>query len=161
MEITIKNFSNYTVSPDGTVRNNHGEIMKVGSNGQYPQVYLVNDEGKMQKYTLHRLLAEHFITNPNPNEFDVVNHKNGNKEDYSLANLEWTNQVSNRAHAKLFGDFSSKYIGVSKFKNREKWVARIKDGKNYLYLGSFDSEYEAHLVYKAKSEELNKINMYL
>ena len=36
-----------------------------------------------------------FIHNPDPDNFAVVHHKNGNVLDYRLENLEWTSQSSN------------------------------------------------------------------
>jgi len=58
----------------------------------YPRVKL---NGK--NFQVHRLLAESFI--PNPNNLPVVNHKDGNKENKSLDNLEWVTYSENTQHA--------------------------------------------------------------
>lgn len=46
---------------------------------------------------LHRLMAKAFI--PNPNNYPVVNHKDGNKLNCNLDNLEWCTSAYNRQHA--------------------------------------------------------------
>lgn len=53
--------------------------------------------GKSKIYLLHRLIAEHFIDNKN--NYEVVNHKDGNKLNNSLDNLEWCSFKDNVKHA--------------------------------------------------------------
>jgi len=53
--------------------------------------------GKSQLVYIHRLLAIHFI--PNPDNLPEVNHKNGNKGNTYLSNLEWISHAGNLAHA--------------------------------------------------------------
>lgn len=47
-------------------------------------------------YSLHRLLATYFI--PNPDGLETVNHKDKNKLNNSLDNLEWMTREENVAH---------------------------------------------------------------
>lgn len=54
-------------------------------------------EGKLKTFLLHRLLAIHFI--PNPDNLPEVNHINGIKSDNRLANLEWCSVSDNTKHA--------------------------------------------------------------
>lgn len=49
--------------------------------------------GKSTHFTLHRLLAVHFI--PNPNNLPFVNHIDENKLNNSINNLEWCTQAYN------------------------------------------------------------------
>ena len=49
---------------------------------------------------VHRLVAEQFIENPNPVEYRVVHHIDGNKLNNSIENLEWTSQSRNIRLAK-------------------------------------------------------------
>lgn len=66
--------------------------MKVWNNGRYMEIRLSKD-GKSTHFTLHRLLAVHFI--PNPNNLPFVNHIDENKLNNSINNLEWCTQVYN------------------------------------------------------------------
>lgn len=60
---------------------------------------VINLGGKIK--TVHRLLAEHFI--PNPEKKQTVNHKDGKKNNNSLDNLEWATYSENNQHARNMG----------------------------------------------------------
>ena len=63
------------------------KIMKPWINsGGYKQVDLVKD-GIRKKYRVHRLVAQAFL--PNPNNFQLVNHKDENPSNNCVDNLEW------------------------------------------------------------------------
>ena len=71
----------------------------IASNGYY-RVTLAKNGKKVQKY-LHRLLAEYFI--PNPDNLPQVNHKDGNKLNCCIENLEWVSARENTIHAYKHG----------------------------------------------------------
>lgn len=50
---------------------------------------------------VHRLVAQAFI--PNPNGHRYVNHKDGDKKNNKLDNLEWVSPKENTAHAYSMG----------------------------------------------------------
>lgn len=52
----------------------------------YREVTLMNGKSTVSK-TVHRLVAEAWL--PNPNNLPFVNHKNGNRDDNRVSNLEW------------------------------------------------------------------------
>jgi len=58
-------------------------------------------EGFSKKYLRSRLVAQHFI--PNPENKPEVNHKNCNKDIDAVWNLEWSTKAENEEHAKING----------------------------------------------------------
>jgi hypothetical protein len=62
----------------------------------YLQVYLHKDN-KIKRFNGHRLIAIHFI--PNPDNKPQVNHIDGNKLNNNISNLEWNTQSENLNHA--------------------------------------------------------------
>ena len=62
----------------------------------YLRVHL-HVEGKGKQILVHRLVAIAFI--PNPDNLPEVNHKNGNKHDNRVDNLEWVTKSQNKRHS--------------------------------------------------------------
>lgn len=96
----------YTLYSDGRVvshsRKAHryidSEIKgKVNSAG-YRQIILYDEESKRHYVLVHRLVAQNFI--PNPYGYRVVNHKDGNKLNNYVSNLEWCSDKVNQLHAR-------------------------------------------------------------
>ena len=85
----IKNYEGvYAVTSCGKVWSYRNECFL--KPGVYKKGYLyVNlwKNGKMKKYKIHRLVAEAYI--PNPYNLPQVNHKDENKANNCLQNLEW------------------------------------------------------------------------
>ncbi len=86
-------FSGYTIREDGQVVGPRGRPIKP----QFSNVGYLRVELAGRKYSIHRLLAEAFI--PNPEGKSQVNHINGDKADNRLENLEWVTQSENMLHA--------------------------------------------------------------
>ena len=83
----------YQVSNSGEVRNSKGRILKPEySNNGYACVHLRKD-GKNKKYRVHRLVAQVFIANPD--DLPEVNHKDENKANNHVSNLEWCDHIYN------------------------------------------------------------------
>lgn len=64
----------------------------------YLRVDLYDENGKRKHYKVHRLVAQAFIENPDGKP--QVNHKDGNKHNNSVTNLEWVTDAENKDHRK-------------------------------------------------------------
>lgn len=62
----------------------------------YMVLGMTNSNGRRVNKSIHRLLAENFI--PNPENKRCVNHKNGIRDDNRLDNLEWMTHSENSKH---------------------------------------------------------------
>ena len=103
----IINYSNYIINPDGTVYSkNYNRCIKPFLNDKgYFRCELFN-EGNKRNILIHRLVAEHFI--PNPNNYTQVDHINRIKTDNNVSNLRWVtrrqnqhNRVNNRQYINI------------------------------------------------------------
>ena len=71
----------------GRLNTKRGKIMAQRINGcGYHQVNLVRN-GKRKTFLVHRIMAEAFI--PNPGNLPCINHKDENRNNNDLSNLEW------------------------------------------------------------------------
>lgn len=90
----IENYEGlYEVSNLGRVRDNKGNIKPSYRNNKGYLLLSLYYKGKTYHPTLHRLVATYFI--PNPNNLSQINHKDCNKENNKVDNLEWCNQRYN------------------------------------------------------------------
>jgi hypothetical protein len=88
-------------------------------------------------------------------EGKFVDHINHNGLDNRRANLRIvTKEQNNWNKRKYFGNYSSRYKGVSRPKNCGKWRAKIFYKGKGIFMGYFDDEESAAKAYDAKAREL-------
>jgi hypothetical protein len=95
----IPNFSNYSASNLGRIKNNNrGTIRKqhIAMDGYY-NISIINDQYKNITCSAHRLVAMAWLTNPDNKP--TVNHKNKNRIDNNINNLEWATYSEQIIHA--------------------------------------------------------------
>jgi len=104
--------NNYEASNDGQIR----EVKTGKKISQWldKDGYLIATlSGKL--YRVHRLIALTFISNPN--NLPVVNHKNFDKSDNHVTNLEWVTYSENSKHS---------YTGKHRDKTLIEWVKKVQ-----------------------------------
>lgn len=123
---------NYKISDYGRVKNPQEDIVKGHVN---PNGYTIIFIGKnTNKYPLHRLVALMFLPNPNNKKF--INHKDGNKSNNHVSNLEWgiaydnsINVVNCTVEWKIHPEFQ-KYLFSSDGKVKNKSTDSLLEGCN-------------------------------
>lgn len=118
---------------------------KLRKDGYY--VVSVKLNGRSKWYPIHRLVAEAFI--PNPENKPCVNHRDGDKLNNNIENLEWCTYGENARHAfanglkeptKVFGENH----GLSKLTKesvrfiRENYIPRHKEFGQHALAKRFD-----------------------
>lgn len=83
-------------------------------------------EYKGKSYLVHRLVANAFI--PNPNNLPQVNHKDGNKKNNNVENLEWVTCSENHRH-------SYSKLNRKEHKLTKNVVIKADDGTEHRFVG--------------------------
>ena len=114
----------------------------------YIRVFL-NDKGKTKYIPVHRLVAKAFI--PNPNNKPQVNHKDGDKTNNNVDNLEWCTNSENQKHAYR--------IGLNRVTGRagRKKVPVIQIDKQGLEIAQYESLSKAYKTTNIASPNIRKV----
>ena len=98
---TIKDYPGYYASTDGKIYSDKsGELIELK---QYPKtygyLYVVLRQNNKRKYLrVHRVIASTFLDNPN--NLPEVNHKDEDKTNNRVNNLEWCDSSYNKSYGK-------------------------------------------------------------
>lgn len=84
----ITDYPNYKINNNGEIINikTNKKIKNFKGNDGYIRIYLFKNS-KKKGFLVHRLVAQAFI--PNPKNFKEVNHKDEDKQNNNINNLEW------------------------------------------------------------------------
>lgn len=93
----VKSLARTIVRSDGQYKSIKEKILKSGTSSKgYQQINLCRN-GKQKTMKIHRLVAEAYI--PNSKNKPEVNHKDGDKSNNVISNLEWVTPKENMRHA--------------------------------------------------------------
>lgn len=112
----------------------------------------LHKDGVKKSFKVHQLVAMAFLNHKPDGMSRVVDHINNNKLDNKLNNLQVISQRENSSKDKK--GISSKYVGVSKRKDMNKWRARMLINGVDTHLGYFDTELQAKKAYDLKLNSL-------
>jgi hypothetical protein len=135
-EVILENVDNpkkrkYYVSNLGRFKNSAGIIRENDKAVEYIKVCVLN-----KTYALHRLIAKVFLENPENKQ--QVNHKDGNKLNNILSNLEWVTNRENQIHKFETGmgnNFTKKIIQFDLEMNKIKEFESIIGASKELDIG--------------------------
>ena len=144
----IKSLDIYTIDTIGRRQLHRGKILKVHYDKDgYEKITLY--DGKF--YSIHRLVAETFI--PNPNNYPIINHKDENKHnnivwvnedgsiDYDKSNLEWCTYKYNANYGTAIDRRKVNMDYAEAAKKRHKRI--IQNTLNDVYIKEWSSIKEA------------------
>lgn len=123
----IEGYPDYLIYPDGKVwSKKSNRYLSQKDTGLYDRVTLRSPEKRL---LVHRLVAEHYI--PNPDNKSQVDHINRNKKDNRVENLRWATPVENcKNKGKLINNKSGhKYISYTK---NNYWKFKSKTSIKYF-----------------------------
>lgn len=125
----------YKISNQGNVVNKitHKSLSQHICNG-YLRLTLSFD-GNAEKWFVHRIVGVAFI--PNPNNRETINHKDGNKANNNVDNLEWATRLENNQHAWNTGLVNNSGVNHPNCKLTRDEVLKIRElTKLKKYYGS-------------------------
>lgn len=122
MKKPVVGMPQYEVDDQGRVFGEQGELSQWLSDSGYLKVGLYH-AGKRKRLRVHRLVSNAFI--PNPDRKPFVNHKNGDKTDNRVENLEWVTAKENQEHAVVNGLISTGKVEIV--------AINLKDGSEKIY----------------------------
>lgn len=136
------NFSNYKISRDGEIlcwnyKNSGitGIIIPSEHTDGYNQVCLTDDNKVRHTMKVHTIVADTFL--PNPNGYTDINHKDENKKNNDVSNLEWCTREYNNT-------YNNKAVKIGeKLKNNERSKPILALDKNGNIIYEFPSVREA------------------
>jgi hypothetical protein len=155
-DMEINGYHKYLIYPDGRVWSK-GRPELTGANGGgcldppkwrkqyineagYHKLGLTNENGE-KIFSVHRLVALHYI--PNPNNYPLVDHKDRNPSNNNVSNLRW---VTNAMNLKNKGMYKSNKTG-------HKGIQKRRSG-SYMFENKYNKKVYRSKTYKKLSDAL-------
>jgi hypothetical protein len=126
------------------------KLQGLGLKYEFVSLYI---DGKIHQVTIHRLVAKAFIANPENKP--QVNHKDGNKLNNHIDNLEWVTASENIRHAYENNLFESNRLAAS------KPVIDIVTGTKYKSLiNACQDVGESYIRHKKRNQNKSKLQRF-
>lgn len=149
----VKSLPKKWIFNNGTLFNKD-ELITIGSkhkNG-YLVIFLSKDKNK-KFYKIHQLVAMAFLGHTPCGMLKVIDHINEIKTDNRLDNLQIISHRENVCRVRE-NRYTSKYKGVTLFKESNKWRAQITINNKVKHLGLYKEEIDAHNAYQNALKQL-------
>jgi len=153
MYTELKDYPNYFIAISNKLVRKTKQGLKKCSQTQnstrdpYWTVTVKTVQGNLVKRSMHRLLMETFV--PNPFKKAHVNHKDGNKANNTIGNLEWATPKENAQHAVAGG------LNTTDYCNKEVHRYFLSG----VYIDSFKSHVEAELITGVARQNISKCTL--
>ena len=124
----VKGFPDYLIYDDGRVYSKkRNKFLKQHLQGDKRNYYAVKLYNEVRKTTIrvHRLVAEHYI--PNPEKKPTVDHINRNTKDNRVENLRWATHKEQRKNQGQYSNCSSGHMWIHYCKTERKWKYTRRD----------------------------------
>lgn len=107
----IKGFESYLAFRDGRIfsTKTNSILQAEKNNSGYPMVMLYKNDGRRYNMLVHRIIADTFI--PNESNLPCVNHKDEDKTNNNVSNLEWCTYEYNNNYGTARERMSNKMKG--------------------------------------------------
>ena len=139
----ITDYPQYAASTLGNIKNNKtNNVLKPKINNGYLYVHLSNGNAKYSYVSVHKLVALAFLSNEG--DRNTVNHKNYDKTDNRVTNLEWATMAEQNKHKRERSNTPGKSV--------------IQFDLNMKYIATFDTVRDAgkHLKEEHNSTMISK-----
>ena len=124
----IIGYENYLIHEDGTVYSKkRKKFLKPQLRNRYYRVGL-SKNGKTSMLSINRLVAEHYI--PNPENKPEVDHIDDDPINNHISNLQWLTHQENIDKRKYTTNTGYRYINYRE--NENKYDIRVKEHRIYL-----------------------------
>lgn len=149
----IIGFEEYQIDTNGVVYNKNGSVKKYSLNPRGYCIVNLYVDNVRTGFGIHTLVAKQFI--PNPDNLPQVNHKDGNKENNRIDNLEWCTAKGNIRHAfdVLHREPSGKkeIIGIDKYTNDVVYRFDSLANAGRYFSGNKNFEYYQNSIWRVLS----------
>ena len=135
----VRSLDRTTLGRDGVKYPHKGVVFKPTTNKNGYKYVVLKKDGGFKGYTVHGLVARAFVEKANGKT--EVNHKDGDKTNNRVSNLEWVTHSENEKHAVKTGLLNMAKAQMISAEQHRKPVRQIgEDGK---VLAVFESATEA------------------